>query len=198
MRWSWFCRAHREEPEPQWSLSFLSTGGWVTRFSQTGAQENFQLENGAPVRVPMMQQDNYPVKMGVDSDLRCTVSVVAQFVTNKPEECHFQRIRNALAFPSCRWLRSRCRATSACSSSSLKTWRPTRLCWRRVWRPSLSRTSPWRSNLLGCPWLCLSWGSATPQTCCRCSATSVSLITPREAEKCINALSLPLWVLPSS
>lgn len=51
-------------------------GGWLTRFSQTGAQENFQLENEAPVRVPMMQQDNYPVKMGVDSDLRCTVAQI--------------------------------------------------------------------------------------------------------------------------
>lgn len=51
-------------------------GGWVTRFSQSGAQENFQLENGAPVRVPMMHQENYPVKMGVDSDLRCTVAQI--------------------------------------------------------------------------------------------------------------------------
>ncbi|PWA24660.1 hypothetical protein CCH79_00016179 [Gambusia affinis] len=52
-------------------------GGWVTRFSQGGVQQDFQVENGAPVRVPMMQQDNYPVKMGVDSDLSCTVSVVS-------------------------------------------------------------------------------------------------------------------------
>ncbi|XP_015254747.1 PREDICTED: pigment epithelium-derived factor [Cyprinodon variegatus] len=51
-------------------------GGWVTRFSQSGALENFQVENGAPVRVPMMQQDNYPVKMGVDSDLSCTVTQI--------------------------------------------------------------------------------------------------------------------------
>lgn len=54
----------------------------MTRFSQSGALENFQVENGAPVRVPMMQQDNYPVKMGVDSDLSCTVSVLI----NTPEE----------------------------------------------------------------------------------------------------------------
>lgn len=33
------------------------------------------MDGGAPVRIPMMQQDNYPVKMGVDSDLSCTVSV---------------------------------------------------------------------------------------------------------------------------
>lgn len=49
----------------------------MTRFSQGGVQQDFQVENGAPVRVPMMQQDNYPVKMGVDSDLSCTVSVVS-------------------------------------------------------------------------------------------------------------------------
>ncbi|XP_047234317.1 pigment epithelium-derived factor [Girardinichthys multiradiatus] len=51
-------------------------GGWLTRFSQSGAQENFQVENGVPVRVPMMQQDNYPVKMGVDSDLSCTIAQI--------------------------------------------------------------------------------------------------------------------------
>lgn len=37
--------------------------------------ENFQTDGGASVRISMMQQDNYPVKMGVDSDLSCTVSV---------------------------------------------------------------------------------------------------------------------------
>lgn len=37
--------------------------------------ESFQIDNGAPVTIPMMQQDNYPIKMGVDSDLSCTVSV---------------------------------------------------------------------------------------------------------------------------
>ncbi|XP_043997090.1 pigment epithelium-derived factor [Gambusia affinis] len=51
-------------------------GGWVTRFSQGGVQQDFQVENGAPVRVPMMQQDNYPVKMGVDSDLSCTIAQI--------------------------------------------------------------------------------------------------------------------------
>ncbi|KAM8834675.1 pigment epithelium-derived factor isoform 2-T2 [Synchiropus picturatus] len=50
-------------------------GKWVTRFGQTGLMDNFQLDNGASVRVPMMQQDNYPVKMGVDPDLRCTVAL---------------------------------------------------------------------------------------------------------------------------
>lgn len=35
---------------------------------------NFQLDGGTPVRVPMMQQVNYPMKLGVDSDLGCTVS----------------------------------------------------------------------------------------------------------------------------
>ncbi|KAM4546195.1 pigment epithelium-derived factor [Fundulus diaphanus] len=51
-------------------------GGWLTRFSQSRAQENFQVENGAPVLVPMMHQDNYPVKMGVDSDLSCTIAQI--------------------------------------------------------------------------------------------------------------------------
>ncbi|XP_053703858.1 pigment epithelium-derived factor isoform X2 [Synchiropus splendidus] len=50
-------------------------GKWVTRFGQTGVMDNFQLDSGASVRVPMMQQDNYPVKMGVDPDLRCTVAL---------------------------------------------------------------------------------------------------------------------------
>ena len=40
--------------------------------------ENFQEDGGAPVQLPMMQQDNYPVKMGADSDLSCMVSA------NKP------------------------------------------------------------------------------------------------------------------
>uniref|UniRef100_A0A672FY27 Serpin domain-containing protein n=1 Tax=Salarias fasciatus TaxID=181472 RepID=A0A672FY27_SALFA len=52
-------------------------GKWATRFSQSGALENFQVDGGMPVRVPMMQQDNYPVKMGADSDLSCTVSVLS-------------------------------------------------------------------------------------------------------------------------
>lgn len=52
----------------------LLTGKWLTRFGRSGAVQNFQVDGGAPVRVPMMQQDNYPVKMGADSDLSCTVS----------------------------------------------------------------------------------------------------------------------------
>lgn len=55
------------------------TGKWTTRFAQSGGLENFQVDGAAPVRVPMMQQDNYPVKMGVDSDLGCTVSVMNSF-----------------------------------------------------------------------------------------------------------------------
>ncbi|XP_070773505.1 pigment epithelium-derived factor [Enoplosus armatus] len=51
-------------------------GKWVTRFGQSGAMENFQVDGGAPVRIPMMQQDNYPVKMGVDSDLSCTIAQI--------------------------------------------------------------------------------------------------------------------------
>ncbi|AWO99639.1 putative pigment epithelium-derived factor [Scophthalmus maximus] len=51
-------------------------GKWVTRFSNSGVMENFQVDGGAPVRIPMMQQDNYPVKMGVDSDLSCTIAQI--------------------------------------------------------------------------------------------------------------------------
>ncbi|KAM9846643.1 pigment epithelium-derived factor isoform 2-T2 [Aulostomus maculatus] len=51
-------------------------GKWVTRFGQSGSFENFQLDGASPVRIPMMQQDNYPVKMGVDSDLSCTIAQI--------------------------------------------------------------------------------------------------------------------------
>lgn len=51
-------------------------GKWATRFGQSGALESFQVDGAAPVRVPMMQQDNYPVKMGVDSDLSCTIAQI--------------------------------------------------------------------------------------------------------------------------
>uniref|UniRef100_UPI0037E93277 pigment epithelium-derived factor n=1 Tax=Semicossyphus pulcher TaxID=241346 RepID=UPI0037E93277 len=51
-------------------------GKWVTRFGQTGVLENFQVDGKAPVRIPMMQQDNYPMKMGADSDLSCTIAQI--------------------------------------------------------------------------------------------------------------------------
>ncbi|KAM9728689.1 pigment epithelium-derived factor isoform 1-T1 [Menidia menidia] len=51
-------------------------GRWVTRFSRSGAMEDFQVEGAAPVRVPMMQQDNYAVKMGADSDLNCLIAQI--------------------------------------------------------------------------------------------------------------------------
>ncbi|XP_069366147.1 pigment epithelium-derived factor [Paralichthys olivaceus] len=51
-------------------------GRWVTRFSNSGVMEEFQVDGAAPVRVPMMQQDNYPVKMGADSDLSCTIAQI--------------------------------------------------------------------------------------------------------------------------
>ncbi|KAI3374047.1 hypothetical protein L3Q82_022603, partial [Scortum barcoo] len=51
-------------------------GKWVTRFSQSGVMENFQVDGGAPVHIPMMHQDNYPVKMGADSDLSCTIAQI--------------------------------------------------------------------------------------------------------------------------
>ena len=59
----------------EWRHGFLLTGRWVTRFSNSGVMADFQVDGAAPVRIPMMQQDNYPVKMGADSDLSCTVSV---------------------------------------------------------------------------------------------------------------------------
>ncbi|XP_061104790.1 pigment epithelium-derived factor [Conger conger] len=48
-------------------------GQWVTRFSQSGKTENFQVDGAPATQVPIMQQDRYPVKMGFDSDLACTV-----------------------------------------------------------------------------------------------------------------------------
>ncbi|XP_056140836.1 pigment epithelium-derived factor [Lampris incognitus] len=51
-------------------------GKWVTRFGQSGAMQNFQLDGKPPVRIPMMQQDNYPIKMGIDSDLGCTIAQI--------------------------------------------------------------------------------------------------------------------------
>uniref|UniRef100_A0A3P8S4W2 Serpin domain-containing protein n=1 Tax=Amphiprion percula TaxID=161767 RepID=A0A3P8S4W2_AMPPE len=51
-------------------------GKWATRFGQSGVLESFQVDGAAPVRVPMMQQDNYPVKMGADSDLSCTIAQI--------------------------------------------------------------------------------------------------------------------------
>ncbi|XP_076836216.1 pigment epithelium-derived factor [Brachyhypopomus gauderio] len=51
-------------------------GKWITRFGKTGQMEDFQLDGAAPARVAMMQQDHYPVKMGMDSDLSCTIAQV--------------------------------------------------------------------------------------------------------------------------
>lgn len=35
--------------------------------------DNFQVDGQAPILIPMMEQENYPVKMGNDPDLGCTV-----------------------------------------------------------------------------------------------------------------------------
>ncbi|CAL8363797.1 unnamed protein product [Lota lota] len=51
-------------------------GKWVTRFGQSGAMEDFQVDGGVPVLIPMMHQDNYPLKMGIDSDLGCTIGQI--------------------------------------------------------------------------------------------------------------------------
>nr|XP_006640979.1 PREDICTED: pigment epithelium-derived factor [Lepisosteus oculatus] len=51
-------------------------GQWVTRFGQSNQMESFQVEGSAPARVPMMKEDRYPVKLGIDSDLRCKIAQV--------------------------------------------------------------------------------------------------------------------------
>lgn len=80
--------------------------------------ESFQVDNGAPVTIPMMQQDNYSVKMGADSDLSCTVSgscsTIGLPLTPSPHS-----LVSLFALLFTRSLRSRWTATSACSSSCL-------------------------------------------------------------------------------
>ncbi|XP_020780098.1 pigment epithelium-derived factor [Boleophthalmus pectinirostris] len=49
-------------------------GKWVTRFGSTGSMSQFQVDGSTSVQVPMMRQDNYPIKMGIDSDLSCTIA----------------------------------------------------------------------------------------------------------------------------
>ncbi|KAJ8347661.1 hypothetical protein SKAU_G00262500 [Synaphobranchus kaupii] len=51
-------------------------GQWVTRFSQSGKMENFQVDGDPATQVPMMQQDRYPIKLGLDTDLGCTIAQV--------------------------------------------------------------------------------------------------------------------------
>ncbi|XP_026875242.2 pigment epithelium-derived factor [Electrophorus electricus] len=51
-------------------------GKWITRFGKMGKMEDFQLDGAAPARVAVMQQENYPVKIGMDSDLGCTIAQV--------------------------------------------------------------------------------------------------------------------------
>ncbi len=54
---------------------FFFSGKWITRFSKTNTMENFQRDGESPALIPMMEQENYPVKMGIDPDLGCTVPV---------------------------------------------------------------------------------------------------------------------------
>lgn len=51
----------------------LFVGKWITRFSQADKKEEFQLDGEAPITISMMKQDRYPIKMGIDPDLGCTV-----------------------------------------------------------------------------------------------------------------------------
>ncbi|XP_023646788.2 pigment epithelium-derived factor [Paramormyrops kingsleyae] len=51
-------------------------GRWVTRFTQSGNLEDFNVEGASPVKVAMMKEDRYPIKMGADPDLGCTIAQV--------------------------------------------------------------------------------------------------------------------------
>lgn len=51
------------------------SGKWITRFSKANKMEDFQRDGEAPTLIPMMEQENYPMKMGIDPDLGCTVPV---------------------------------------------------------------------------------------------------------------------------
>ncbi|XP_048008178.1 pigment epithelium-derived factor [Megalobrama amblycephala] len=51
-------------------------GKWITRFSKANKMEDFQRDGEAPTLIPMMEQENYPVKMGIDPDLGCTIAQV--------------------------------------------------------------------------------------------------------------------------
>uniref|UniRef100_A0A673FPK2 Pigment epithelium-derived factor-like n=1 Tax=Sinocyclocheilus rhinocerous TaxID=307959 RepID=A0A673FPK2_9TELE len=54
-------------------------GKWITRFMngcRPNKMENFQRDGEAPALIPMMEQENYPVKMGIDPDLGCTIAQV--------------------------------------------------------------------------------------------------------------------------
>ncbi|XP_030648915.1 pigment epithelium-derived factor [Chanos chanos] len=51
-------------------------GKWATSFSQANRMEPFQTDGGASTQVVMIQQKHYPIKMGIDSDLSCTIAQV--------------------------------------------------------------------------------------------------------------------------
>ncbi|XP_063041601.1 pigment epithelium-derived factor isoform X2 [Engraulis encrasicolus] len=51
-------------------------GKWQTHFSQANQMEEFQLDGEQPVRVPMLRQANYPLKMGKDSDIGCMMAQI--------------------------------------------------------------------------------------------------------------------------
>ncbi|KAI1903262.1 hypothetical protein AGOR_G00025400 [Albula goreensis] len=51
-------------------------GQWVTKFSQSGQMDNFQVDGAPLAQVPMMKQERYPIKLGSDSDLGCTIAQV--------------------------------------------------------------------------------------------------------------------------
>ncbi|XP_055036533.2 pigment epithelium-derived factor [Misgurnus anguillicaudatus] len=51
-------------------------GKWITSFSKSNKMENFQMDGEAPVLIPMMAQENYPIRMGIDPDLGCTIAQV--------------------------------------------------------------------------------------------------------------------------
>ncbi|XP_028662477.2 pigment epithelium-derived factor [Erpetoichthys calabaricus] len=51
-------------------------GQWVNRFSQGGRPQNFKVDDLRSVSVPMMSEERYPVKLGIESNLRCKIAQV--------------------------------------------------------------------------------------------------------------------------
>lgn len=70
----------------------MIVGKWITRFSETGKKEEFQLDGEAPTTIAVMKQNHYPVKMGIDSDLGCTVK------KKKKHHCSIMKAKCPLFF----------------------------------------------------------------------------------------------------
>ena len=122
------------------ALSFFccwhQTGKWLMRFGQSGSMDTFQVDNGAAASIPMMKQDNYPVKMGVDSDLQCTVNATITAETVDVPAlvqlpvCASINVQALGCFPGCHGWCSHPRL----AYTQLKYWN-TRI---KSWRPTVS------------------------------------------------------------